>query len=224
MAHPKGGYKNAAGKRVPGVTTIIGRFKESGALLWWAFGQGQAAERGEIESLYDKRDEAAESGTLAHEMVEKHIDGEDPMSAIPEGTPENIRADALRAFQSYEKWAETSTLEFYEQELQMVSEELQFGGCPDAIGYIDGELSMIDFKTSRSVYVDYMIQVAAYAILWDENHPNEPITGGYHLLRFSKTGGDFAHHYWSELEDAKQQFRLLRQAYDIDKILKKRCG
>ena len=33
---PKAGYKNAAGEKVPGVTTVIGRFKDSGALLHWA--------------------------------------------------------------------------------------------------------------------------------------------------------------------------------------------
>ena len=75
MPHPKGGYK-IDGKKVPGVTTIIGRFKDSGALLWWAYGQGQAAERGEINSLYDKRDEAAESGTIAHELVRRYLKGE----------------------------------------------------------------------------------------------------------------------------------------------------
>jgi len=76
MARPKSGYKNNAGKRVPGVTTIIGRFKDSGGLLWWAFEQGKSAERGEINSLYDKRDEAAASGTIAHELFELHIRGE----------------------------------------------------------------------------------------------------------------------------------------------------
>jgi hypothetical protein len=76
MPHPKGGYKLQSGEKVPGVTTIIGRFKESGALLWWAFGQGKAAERGEINSLYDVRDQAAEAGTIAHSLVERYIKGE----------------------------------------------------------------------------------------------------------------------------------------------------
>jgi len=76
MARPKAGYKDNDGKRVVGVTTAIGRFKESGGLLWWAFEQGKAAERGEINSLYDKRDEAAEAGTICHDLVEMHIKGE----------------------------------------------------------------------------------------------------------------------------------------------------
>jgi len=64
MARPASGYRLKDGTRVPGVTTIIGRFKDSGGLLYWAFEQGQAAERGEISNLYDKRDEAADAGTL----------------------------------------------------------------------------------------------------------------------------------------------------------------
>ncbi len=76
MARPKGGYKNKEGQRVPGVTTIIGRFKDSGGLMFWACEQGKAIERGEIDKLYDKRDEAAEAGTIAHALVEMHISGE----------------------------------------------------------------------------------------------------------------------------------------------------
>jgi len=76
IPHPKSGYKNKAGQRVPGVTTIIGRFKDSGGLLYWACEQGKAIERGEISALYDKRDESAESGTICHSLVEMFLKGE----------------------------------------------------------------------------------------------------------------------------------------------------
>ena len=39
--HPIGGYK-VDGVKVPGVTTILGRFKDSGGLLYWAFEQAEA--------------------------------------------------------------------------------------------------------------------------------------------------------------------------------------
>lgn len=74
MPHPKGGYR-VDGKRVPSVTTILNRFKDSGALMYWAFSQGQAYERGEIDGLYSKRDEAAEAGTIAHALVEEFLKG-----------------------------------------------------------------------------------------------------------------------------------------------------
>jgi hypothetical protein len=80
----------------------------------------------------------------------------------------------------------------------------------------------LDWKTSNGVYPDYLIQIAAYRQLWEENNPLKLLTGGFHLLRFSKEHADFAHHYWSELNDAWDQFVLFRRSYDLDKIIKKR--
>lgn len=213
MAHPIGGYK-IDGKRVPGVTTIIGRFKDSGGLLYWAFDQGKAAERGEIEKLYDKRDEAAQSGTLAHSMVEAHIRGE----KLPEGPQ-----DAKNAFQAYLSWESMTRLKIVEQEMPLVSEKYRFGGCPDAIGEIDGELCLVDWKTSSGIYTDFLIQLAAYKYLWEEAYPNKLLTGGFHLCRFAKSHGDFSHHYYPNLDEAWEQFLLFRRAYEIDKELKKRA-
>lgn len=221
MAHPATGYRNAKGQRVPGVTTIIGRFKDSGGLLWWAFEQGKAAERGEINSLYDKRDEAAESGTLAHSMVEASIKGES--FQMPD-VSEEVQQQAMNAFEAYRKWASMTKLEIVEQETQLVSEKYQFGGCPDAIGKIDGELCLVDWKTSNSVYQDYLIQLAAYKQLWEENRPDQLLTGGFHLCRFAKSDGDFAHHYYPNLDEAWRQFELFLEAYQIDKRLKKRAA
>jgi hypothetical protein len=219
MPHPKQGYKLNNGDKVPGVTTIIGRFKDSGGLLYWAFEQGKAAERGEISTLYEKRDEAADAGTLAHLMVEGYING-DPYIPPPKN---DIGKQAIQGFENYLRWQEDNKIEVIKQEMSLVSETYKFGGCPDALG-IDSrrDLCILDWKTSNSIYPDYLIQIAAYRQLWEENYPDELITGGFHLLRFSKDHADFAHHYWSELDDAWEQFKLFRQAYDLDKLLKKR--
>ncbi len=220
MPHPAKGY-SVNGKKVPGVTTIIGRFKDSGGLLFWAFEQGKAAERGEIEKLYDKRDEAGEAGTLAHSLVEAHIHGE----ALPDIStyPAEIAAQAKQGFENYLHWQEDNKIEIVYQETELVSSTHLFGGCLDAIGKDSrGNLTILDWKTSNGVYQDYLIQIAAYHHLWMENKPDEPLTGGFHLLRFSKEHADFAHHYWSELDDAWEQFVLFRRAYELDKLLKKR--
>jgi len=219
MPHPRQGYKTKDGAKVPGVTTIIGRFKDSGGLLYWAFDQGKAAERGEIANLYDKRDEAADAGTLAHAMVEAHINGE-PLPELPEG---EIGIQAQQGFENYLHWQEDNRIHVIKQEMQLVSEIYKFGGCPDALGRDSRRnLCILDWKTSNGVYQDYLIQIAAYRHLWEEHNPDQPITGGFHLLRFSKEHADFAHHYWSELDEAWEQFKLFRQAYDLDKHLKKR--
>ena len=220
MPHPRKGY-SVNGVKVPGVTTIIGRFKDSGGLLFWAFEQGKAAERGEISKLYDKRDEAAEAGTLAHSLVEARIHGQ-PLPDIS-SYPADIAQKAMQGYDNYMHWQEDNRIEIVYQEMELTSNEYLFGGCPDAIGRDSrGCLCILDWKTSNGVYQDYLIQIAAYRHLWEINNPMEPIVGGFHLLRFSKEHGDFAHHYWSELDDAWKQFILFREAYEIDKKLKKR--
>lgn len=221
MPHPKGGYKLKDGTKCPGVTTIISRFKDSGGLLWWAFEQGKLAEQGIISSLYDKRDEAADAGTLAHSMVERYIE-DGTRLVIPDN---EVGKQAEQGFKNYLQWEENNRIKIVKQEMEMVSEKYQFGGCPDALG-IDNQnnLCILDWKNSNAIYQDYLIQLAAYKVLWEENNPNKPITGGFHLLRFSKDHADFAHHYWNELDDAWEQFKLFRQAYEFDKLLKKRTG
>jgi len=112
----------------------------------------------------------------------------------------------------------------FETEITLVSEAHRFGGTPDAIGYLDGKLCLLDWKTSNAVYSDYLIQLAAYKVLWEENRPQYPLEGGFHLLRFAKEHGDFSHHFYPNLDEAWRQFVLLREAYDIDKQLKKRAA
>ena len=221
MPHPKGGYKLRDGTKVPGVTTILGRFKESGGLLHWAFEQGQSCERGEISDLYDKRDEAASAGTLAHSMVERHINGED----LPDLTTysNEVAAAATQGYENYIRWADDNRMVIVDQEMELVSERYAFGGCPDAIATNSkSQICLLDWKTSSGIYVDYLCQCAAYKILWEENRPEQPITGGIHLLRFSKENADFHHHFWNDLSEAGELFILLRRAYDLDKKLKKR--
>jgi hypothetical protein len=136
-------------------------------------------------------------------------------------TPE-IALQAIQGYRNYLTWENSNNMKIVSIEDQLVSKEYLFGGTLDCVFEKDGILSIGDFKTSNAIYSDYLVQVAAYRQLWEENYPERPITGGFHLLRFSKEHADFAHHYWSELDDAWEQFKLFRRAYDLDKILKKR--
>lgn len=231
MPTPSKGYRTRDGKRVPSVTTILSRFKDSGALMKWAYSTGR--EHGRMEamgedapnSLYDVSGKAADIGTAAHEMVEHYINkSEDPLFCEAyKSLPSELKPKAENAFGMYLKWAEQSRLEVIEQEIGLVSEAYRFGGTPDAIGKIGDELCLVDWKTSNGVYSDYLLQLAAYRLLWEESNPDRPLTGGFHLCRFSKEHGDFAHHYYADLSDGLEMFLLLRRAYDLDFALRKRA-
>jgi len=123
MAHPKKGYW-LAGERLPGTTTVIGRFKDSGGLLHWAFQQGQNG----ASHLYEKANEAADIGTCAHSMIEAHINGDDPQIALDALTDNQDSAGkAHNAFDMYLKWERQTKIKFLTkyQEIQLVSPEFK---------------------------------------------------------------------------------------------------
>lgn len=201
------------GKRVPSVTTILSRFKESGGLIQWAYNCG--CEGIDINQV---KQEAATAGTVAHLMMEADIRNKPgPKSSE---YPSNIWENALTAFSAYLKWKQQSNLKPSQTELGMVCECHNLGGCLDAVTIAD-ELCILDWKTSNGIYVDYLCQIAAYGHLWNVNYPDKPIQG-YYIVRFTKEEGDFHHHYWQNLDQAWHQFELFREAYDLDKLLKKR--
>lgn len=215
MSTPIKGYRNAKGERIPGTTTIIGKFKEAGGLIHWAWDLGkQGLDYREV------RDSAASAGTMAHDAVEAHIRGLDfkwPLDM------DEVTEKAYKSFGAFLEWAKGSKLTVDKTELALVSEKYQFGGTLDAM-FIQGKRSLGDWKTSGGIYTDYLVQLGAYGILWDENFPNDPIEGGFHLMRFDKTFGDFSHRWWGELETAKKKFICYREAYECDKELKKRIA
>lgn len=213
MPTAKGGYYSKDGQRVPSVTTVIGRFKEAGGLMHWAWQCGKDG-----KDYREERDNAASAGTMAHAAVEAWIHGQ-PISF--DGDP-GVVEKARKAFDAFLEWADQTKLRVTHTEQALVSEKYRFGGTFDAI-LLGNRRAMGDWKSSNGVYGEYLIQVAAYGKLWEEHFPDEPIDGGFHLLRFDKTHGDFTHKWWGELDKAWDAFLHLRALYDIDKELRQRA-
>ena len=214
MARPTEGYKLQDGTRTVGVTTICGRFKESGGLITWANQQG-------LKGINIKDDTTAmDAGTLAHDMVEAHLLGQS-VKAVIKDKPKEIVTLATQGYDNYINWEHGTGLKVISWENPLVSEKYRYGGTPDAIVEIGGVMSLADWKTSNAVYSDYLLQLAAYIQLWHENFPKEKLKGA-HLLRFSKDFGDFVHYYFDDLSLAWEQFKLFLKAYENDKELKKR--
>lgn len=242
MPTPKQGYRLKDGTRCPSVTTICGRFKESGGLIWWANrlalepllqirsvlenGRDEAAIAAFLAvdpAAWDHKQaaaRAADAGTIAHQMVDDFIHSRefDPSKFQPD-----LVEMAKPAYGAFREWADQSRLEIIETEKPLVSEQYKFGGTRDAIG-LRGNRSILDWKSSNSIYPEYLLQLAAYGIL-DEEAGNQ-ITGGYHLVRFSKqeSPGDpvhFVHHYWDSLTKARAAFLLCRELYGLMAELEK---
>ena len=206
-------YKLKDGTRVPGTTTITGRFKDSGGLIHWAWTQGA-----EGKDYRRTRDEAADTGTIAHAWIDDYIHGR-AKTAFPLASPEQTK-HATSAVEAFLDWATQVELQVIETEVPLVSELHRFGGTLDALAKVAGRLVLLDWKSSNGVYADYIAQVAAYRQLLRERGTD---VDGAQLLRFGKEFADFhAHSYPSPVLDMGWEcFALYRRAYDLDAKLKK---
>lgn len=203
---PSRGYYIDA-DRVPSSSTIAGRFKDSTGLLRWAFNRGRSG----AEDLYDET--ALGIGTLVHKCIENEIGGR-PSPEIPD----EFRAPVESALNAWHEWFLSQNFEIVATEVPLVSRKHRFGGTIDSIVRDrHGRLAVGDWKSSKAVYPDYLVQIAGYRILWEENRG--PVEGGYYLARFSKEDGYFSSRYYPDLAKAERMFLLLREAYDLDRAL-----
>jgi len=209
-------YKTADGKRVPGVTTVIGGNLgwNKQALMYWANQVGLDG-----RNHREVSEEAADTGTIAHAMVEAELKGLDWKELVDiKGVTKEQLERAENAYLAWLEWAETVNFELLYSEHLLVSEKYRYGGQID-VAMVKRTTSIVDLKTSNGVYPDHMIQLAAYGQLWNENHPDNPVQA-YYLLRLSKEDGGFAYHYWPSLPEPWEAFKLLLGLNDLKKKIK----
>lgn len=148
----------------------------------------------------------------------KELDGFD-FSAFPISHIEQ----ALQCFDNFLKWAKQKNLKVMGSEISLVSEKHQFGGTLDSVPTIDGKLSLVDVKTGKAIYGSHILQQVAYEALWNENFPDNPITGGYNIIRTGKEIAMFSHSWYASgsFPMAWTAFLNCRELYEIAKELKK---
>ena len=220
MGRPSSGYYTKAGERVPSVTEVLSKFKNPGGLLTWAWKNGHAAGYASAKgqpaprTANEERDQAAQAGQIAHDLLETYIlgktyeyDGKKPAAIVVQR--------ANKGFENGKRWLAGSCIKVVDTETSLVSETLKFGGTRDAHGVTpDGAHRLLDWKTSTRIYADYLIQLGAYALLAEECEGLK-FDGGYDILRFDKEYADFQHYHFYDLEDAKEAFLLMVKLYPL---------
>ena len=204
---PTGNYE-LQGKKLPSVTTIIGRFKNAIGLIIWS---NQLGLKG--LNYFDELKKAGDTGTALHDLAELHILEKD--YELPEDPI------AVHCFQQFIEWWESLDCEVIWTEKKYTSKKLNVGGCPDLLVKQDGKYILVDFKTSKAVYSDMLIQLSCYAELIKEND-NIEIDRAV-IVRFPKDDDEteIKKFFTEDLAVGLKQFKLLRKAFDLDKDLNK---
>ena len=192
-------------KKVPSVTTILGRFKNATGLLIWA---NQIGLKGQL--YQDELKKAGDIGTALHDLAEIHIKEE--YYELPED--EKVR----NCFNQFLEWWDNNNYKVTWTEKHFCSEKYLYGGTPDLLV---NENILVDFKTSKGIYSDYLVQGSAYAKLIEENE-NRKIDK-FIICRFPKDNSQTEIKEFSkeDLDNAFSYFELLRKAFDLDKQINK---
>jgi len=203
-------YKLKDGKRVPSVTTVLGILAKN-ALIEWAY---QCGLRGED---YRKiRDKAGDIGTLTHYLIMMHLRGEEPDTSEYSKQDISFAESCLIKFWDWEK---VHRLEPILIEEPLISEIEGVGGTVDFYGKVDGQLALIDFKTSKAIYSDMLVQVAAYQQLLEENKYHVEVVK---ILRIGKDEAeDFEERNLGNLDKQLRVFHHCRAIYNLQKDVKR---
>jgi hypothetical protein len=157
-------YHLADGTQVPGGSTICKIGDDAGALIHWAWNLGR-----EGKDYRKERDKAADIGTVAHFLIECFLNNQ--VADLSDYGQEDIDK-ALMCYNKFVDWWDGQRLRKVYTEIQLVHEEVRYGGTIDMIAERDnGEFVLIDFKTSKKISDSYWRQCAGYAQLFNFNNP-----------------------------------------------------
>ena len=151
-------------------------------------------------------------GTVTHRWVEQAIrwklEGGDP-PIMPK------QEEAQTAIEAFRAWVSENDVEWHSAEQKVYHRKYKYAGTVDAVATINGEYSVIDWKTSKAVYPEYYLQVAAYAKAL-EDMEGRPVDSAY-ILRCDKKTGKFQ---CVKSEDFELDFNAFLAAQSLRQRLK----
>lgn len=182
------------GTDYPSVTTVLDCLGKGDALLHWAVkcatlyirqNRGLGLSLDELLSKAEQnwkmaKEEAAGIGTEIHDLIEVYIkEGRDAVG--------KYRPEVTHGFLAFLEWEKAHGVKWIKSEMQIVSHVHGFAGTLDAICIYEDRPYVIDFKSSKSFYDTFGMQIAAYRKAAEEMGHTIEGTG---ILRLDKVTGE----------------------------------
>ena len=151
-------YLTPEGNKYPSITTVLGNLSKAGIIAW--------RKRVGEEVANKISTQAATRGTAVHQLAEDYLNNEEDWSkgAMPSN---------LFSFNQIKPILDKRVDNIWAQEVPLYSDKFKIAGRVDCIAEFDGELTIIDFKTSRKPKKEewienYFMQAAFYAAAFYE--------------------------------------------------------
>ena len=153
-------YATPTGERYKSITTVLSNHGKQAIMEW--------RERVGAEEANKISGKASRRGTRVHKICEDYINNE-----ISEMKMQMMIPDMKELFFKIKPIIDENLGDVYSQEQALYSHRLKIAGRVDLIGYWNGKLSVIDFKTStkqkeENYIQNYFMQCTAYALMFSE--------------------------------------------------------
>jgi len=153
-------YTTPTGEKYKSITTVLGNHNKQ-AIMEWRQNVGE-----EYADKVSKK--AADRGIKVHKICEDYINNE-----TTEFKLKMLMPDLKELFFKIKPKIDGNLGDVYSQEQALYSHKLRIAGRVDLIGYWNGKLSVIDFKTSTKQKEEeniqnYFMQCTAYALMFSE--------------------------------------------------------
>lgn len=193
---------------IPSVSAVLDVIDRSHALIPWAVGETITHIRNvwlpecsysaqEIHTHLEearnarkrKSGEAAGIGTSAHKWIERYVKSRAKGGTFTPPMPEEKQERS--SIEAFLEWERNHTIEYLESELRVAHSRYLYAGTIDLLARVDGKLSVIDFKTSRAIYLTYYLQVASYFHAYCAYNDWKSIPEQGIIVRIPKDDADF---------------------------------
>ena len=213
---PDSRYYRRNGEYYPSVTYVLSYYPKGKFFEDWLKKVGYSS-----EYIVKK---AGEEGTKVHEMIEAFLNGEELNFLGPHGGP-LYHPDVWQMFLRFVDWWEEYNPTLIETEVHLFSDELKVAGTCDMVCEIDGELWIVDFKTSNNLQTTYDLQTAVYGKCYEECYGKIPDRYGVLWLKSSKrkgASGKMQGKGWEMYESSRSQednldiFKTVKKLFDLE--------
>jgi len=193
-------------EEVPSVTTITDIISKGNALMWWAVNSardyimnemeaGRKYDEVEIEELAKEArlahrrssGSAKKIGKLVHQFAEDWVNWKMDMENR-ERPDFPVNDQANKSVDKFLNWQDRD-VEWLASEEIVYHPRVRYAGTYDARAKLFGGQYIIDFKTSKDIYSEYLLQATAYKQAYEIQ--NDESLDGIIIARFPKDGGDF---------------------------------
>ena len=203
--------------KFPSVTTILGVIAKP-ALIPWAQKEVANAIQPILQDVFDHKiapkdldvdailkmarnrpkaimEEAGDIGTQVHKALEIIVNEK---IANPDLSWEHLHERhhtfpderIEKCVGAFFKWAREHDFVPLESELMVYSKKIGYAGTFDAVGYVNGVLTVVDWKSSKAYYDEMGIQLSAYRHAYSEMTGKKKVDGMM-VLRLGKLDGEF---------------------------------